>query len=113
VKHLRHIFRCPLCCTNKHNFSQCPILTCTFSITKLVVDDKKGSVSSVATDEIVSSPHFGENLGQAASVTLPLVESPLSSSNDSVMDASVEEDKIDHLGIIDLDIVDNFSSVAL
>ena len=48
VKHLHHIFRCPLCRTNKHSFLQCPILIRTFSITKLIVDDsksdKKGSL---------------------------------------------------------------------
>jgi hypothetical protein len=95
VKHLHHIFRCPLCRTNKHNFPQCPILIRTFSITKLIVDDnkadKRGSASSVTTedkDNVVS----GMNLGQAASVTLPDVPS---------------------LDIVDNDVVDDFESMIL
>jgi hypothetical protein len=95
VKHLHHIFRCPLCRTNKHNFPQCPILIRTFSITKLIVDDnkadKRGSASSVTTedkDNVVS----GMNSGQAASVTLPDVPS---------------------LDIVDYDVVDDFESMIL
>ncbi len=88
VKHLRHIFRCPLCRTNKHNFPQCPILSRTFSITKLPVDDKKGSASSVVAEEKPGSVSSGNNLGQASSVTVP----PLHSSDSSVVDEDIVDD---------------------
>jgi hypothetical protein len=95
VKHLHHIFCCPLCHTNKHNFLQCPILIQTFSITKVIVDDnktdKKGSASLITTDNKDGS-NTGDNLGQAASITL------------SVMDFLV---------VVDDDIVDDFESMAL
>jgi hypothetical protein len=93
VKHLHHIFWCPLCHTNKRNFPQCPILTCTFSITKLPVDDKKGLASSVATEDKDVSPP-GNNVGQVSSVTLPVEDSSIS-------------------GNIDDDIVDDFQSMVL
>ncbi len=113
MKHIHHIFCCPLCCTNKHNFPQCLILTHTFSITKLIVNDKKGSVSSMATDDVIISSSSGENLGQAASVTIPIIDSSLAIYSDSLMDDSMEEAMIDHLGVIDLDMVDNISSMVL
>ena len=93
MKHLCHIFWCPLCHTNKHNFLQCPILTCTFPITKLPVDDKKGLHSSVATEDKDVSPP-GNNVGQVSSVTLPVEDSSIS-------------------GNIDDDIVDDFQSMVL
>jgi hypothetical protein len=59
----------------------------------LPVEDKKGSVSSVATEDKKVSPP-GNNVGQASSVTLP------------VEDSSV-------LGNIDGNIVDDFQSLVL
>lgn len=79
----------------------------------MIVDDKKGSVSSVTTDDVVSSSIPGENLGQAASVTVPFPNSSLAIHPDSSMDDNMEEDMIVHLGVVDLDIVDNISSMIL
>jgi len=93
VKHLRHIFRCPLCHTNKHNFPQCPILTRTFSITKLPADDKKGFALSVVAED-TPMPSSGNNLGRASSVTVPVSASSASE-------------------VVDDDIVDEFQSMVL
>ena len=119
VKHLRHIFRCALCRTNKHNFPQCPILTKTFSITKLVVDDKRGAVSAVSDSNVpLSSPNDGL-LGQAASVGIATpLESCLRSptfSSPAVTDLLDDSDHdIDHVGNVSLDlVVDNLSNEIL
>jgi hypothetical protein len=119
VKHLRHIFRCALCRTNKHNFPQCPILTKTFLITKLVVDDKKGGVSAVSESDVPLSSTNDGALGQAASVVLATpIGSCLRSSTFSslaVTDPIIDSDNdIDHVGNVSLDlVVDNLSSEIL
>ena len=68
-----------------------------------MVDDKKFSVSSVTAGNNGSSPCSGDNLGQAASVTLPFVEQPISSSSpEHLVTDTEEEEMIDHSGIVDL-----------
>jgi hypothetical protein len=115
VKHLRHIFRCALCRTNKHNFPQCPILTKTFSITKLIVDDKKGAVSAVS-DVNSQLPDTSDGLlGQAASVVLaPPVTSCLRSSSFPSSPVNVLDSDIAPVDIVSFDlVVDNLSNEVL